>query len=98
VHLATDDRCCQSASATTTAAAASVRADFNNDGFADLAILVQGEDVAGQADAGAVNVLYGSMGKLAGAGSQLFTQNSPGVRDTAETVDGFGTALAATGP
>ena len=37
-----------------------VAADFNNDGFADLAVGVPGEDVGSVVDAGAVNVLYGS--------------------------------------
>jgi hypothetical protein len=34
--------------------------DFNNDGFADLAIGVPGEDVGGVINAGTVNILYGS--------------------------------------
>ena len=33
--------------------------DFNNDGFADLAVGAPGEDVGGVIGAGAVNVLYG---------------------------------------
>ena len=38
----------------------SVFSDFNNDGFADLAVGVPYEDVGAVIDAGAVNVLYGS--------------------------------------
>ncbi|MBD2519357.1 FG-GAP repeat protein, partial [Nostoc sp. FACHB-973] len=34
--------------------------DFNNDGFADLAIGVPGEDVGLISNAGTVNILYGS--------------------------------------
>jgi hypothetical protein len=34
---------------------------------------------------------------LTGAGSQTFTQNSPGVGSTAEEFDSFGFALAASG-
>jgi hypothetical protein len=45
--------------------------------------------------AGAVNVLYGSAAGLTGAGSQVFTQDSPGVPGTAEHDDLFGGALAA---
>jgi FG-GAP repeat len=75
------------------AAAESLQADFNNDGFADLAIGVPGEDVGGIIDAGAVNVLYGGAAGLTGSGSQLFTQNSPGVGSAAEEFDGFGDAL-----
>jgi len=42
----------------------SVFSDFNNDGFADLAIGVRFENVGTVSDAGAVNVLYGSAGGL----------------------------------
>jgi hypothetical protein len=75
------------------AAAGSLQADFNNDGFADLAVGVPFEDVGSVIDAGAVNVLYGSAAGLTGSGSQLFTQNSPGVGSTAEQFDLFGDAL-----
>jgi hypothetical protein len=37
-----------------------ITGDFNNDGFADLAIGVPGESVDSIVDAGAANVLYGS--------------------------------------
>jgi hypothetical protein len=69
--------------------------DFNNDGFADLAIGAPGEGVGGIAGGGAVNVLYGSAGQLTGVGSQLFTQDSPGVGGAAEDGDAFGLMLAA---
>jgi FG-GAP repeat len=68
--------------------------DYNHDGFADLAIGAPGEAVGAIVDAGAVNVLYGSAGKLTGVGSQLFTQDSPGVGSAAESFDFFGTVLA----
>jgi hypothetical protein len=67
--------------------------DFNNDGFIDLAIGVPGEDVGAVADAGAVNVLYGSAAGLSASGAQFFSQNSAGVLGLAETEDGFGSAL-----
>ena len=47
------------------------------------------------ADAGAVNVLLGAAVGLTSTGNQFFDQNSPGVSDSAETNDGFATALAA---
>jgi hypothetical protein len=72
--------------------------DFNNDGFADLAVGVPGEDVGLIRDAGAVNVLYGSASGLTGTGSQIFTQDSPGVPFSAEPGDFFGSALAAGDP
>jgi hypothetical protein len=69
--------------------------DFDGDGFADLAVGVSLEAVGTVVDAGAVNVLYGAAGGLTGAGSQLFTQDSPGVGSSAETEDNFGGVLAA---
>ncbi len=69
--------------------------DFDGDGFADLAVGVSLEDVGAVVDAGAVNVLYGSAGGLTGAGSQLFTQDSPGVVSRTEPHDDFGDVLGA---
>jgi hypothetical protein len=69
--------------------------DFNHDGVADLAIGAPGEEIGGVVGSGAINVLYGSAGKLTGVGSQLFTQDSPGVGGTAEDGDNFGVMLAA---
>src|SRR4029453_12821577 len=77
------------------AAAGSLQADFNNDGFADLAIGVPGESVGSIPCAGAVTGLYGSAAGLTGSGSQLVTQNSAGVGSTAKSDDAFGQALAA---
>jgi hypothetical protein len=71
--------------------------DFNQDGFAELAVGVPREDVGGILNAGAVNVLHGSAGGLSGTGSQFFTQETPGVGDNAEGNDLFGSALAASG-
>jgi len=84
--------------ATTAASAGSLQADFNNDGFADLAVGTPFEDAGTIEDAGAVNVLYGSAAKLTGIGSQIFTQDSSGVGSTAEAFDDFGRPLAASGP
>jgi hypothetical protein len=65
--------------------------DFNNDGFADLAVGASGENVGSAPDAGAVSVLYGSSGGLTTTGGRLFTQ----VGSAAETFDQFGFALSA---
>jgi FG-GAP repeat len=73
--------------------AALAAGDFNGDGFADLAVGVPFE--VGIVRSGAVNVLYGSATGLSGVGSQLWTQNSPGVVDSSEAGDRFGHALAA---
>jgi FG-GAP repeat len=72
--------------------AALASGDFNNDGFADLAVGAPFEDVgASRADAGAVSVLYGSVDGLTATDGQLFTQ----VGSAAEPDDRFGFALAA---
>nr|MBA3754292.1 FG-GAP repeat protein [Nitrospira sp.] len=78
--------------------------NFNNDsgGSDDLAIGVPSEDVqlttvVEITDAGAVNVIYGSQsqGGLSVIDNQLWTQESPGIQDSAEEGDKFGSALAA---
>ena len=74
---------------------AEVRADFNGDGFDDLAVGVPGEDIGTINSAGAVNVIYGSSGGLSCGGNQFWHQDSSGILDTAEASDQFGDALAA---
>ena len=69
----------QPSGAATATAVASAGADFDNDGFADLAASAPAEDVGSVFNAGAVS-----------AGGRLFTQNSPGVPGTAEDFDSFG--------
>ena len=64
--------------------------DLNGDGFDDLAIGAPGEDSA----AGVVHVLYGSSAGLTVTGGQLWSQDSAGVSDSAET----GTGSAARSP
>ena len=72
-----------------------IAADFDGDGFADVAIGVTGEATSGKESAGAVNVLYGSANGLLGAGSQLWHQDVPGVAERAEIYDQFGFDLGA---
>jgi hypothetical protein len=77
-----------------------VEADFNGDGFADLAVGVPGETVGNADTAGAVNVIYGSRVGLSAAGNQIWTQGADGVdslqtRGVAEAGDAFGWAVAA---
>jgi hypothetical protein len=85
------------AAAPTAQAAIEVRADFNGDGFDDLAIGVPGETVSGDASAGAVNVIYGRASDgLSPVGNQFWFQDLPGiVRELSEPGDVFGAALAA---
>ena len=68
--------------------------DFNGDGFDDLAIGTSGEDIGAAADAGAVNLLRGSAAGLTAVGNQLGHQDTPGILETAESGDAFGSALA----
>jgi len=76
-------------------AAFSIRADFDGDGFADLAIGVSWEDVGSVTDAGAVNIMYGTSGGLHAAGDQIWDQDDLSA-DTngSEERDYFGQALA----
>ena len=70
-------------------------ADFNGDGYADLAIGISGEDVGEIEDAGSVNVLNGSASGLTAENSQIWFQDQPGVEGTSEAGDYFGSSLAA---
>lgn len=74
---------------------AAVSADFNGDGFADLAVGVPEEAIGARSGAGAVVVLYGSRRGLRSSGSRMFSQAAAGVPGTAEAYDLFGGALAA---
>jgi hypothetical protein len=80
--------------ASSASAAGAKRADYNGDGFTDLAIGVPGEDLGAVTDAGAVNVLYGSATGLRSTGNQFWSQNSPGVPSDAENGGLFGATLA----
>ncbi len=70
--------------------------DFNNDGFADLVIAVEQEDIGSIVDAGAVNVIYGSASGLSATAKpdEFWSQNTANVEDTAQQLDRFGTALS----
>jgi hypothetical protein len=72
-----------------------VAADFDADGYADLAIGAPMEDLRGAPDAGVVHVLYGSPDGLTADGSQVWDQASPGVADRPEARDQLGRSLTA---
>src|SRR5262249_49858421 len=72
----------------------SVRADFNGDGFADLAIGAPYADINGVEDAGSVTILYGSQFQLTATNYQLWTRDQIGGPGSAQPFDSFGTALA----
>ena len=63
--------------------------DFNGDGFEDLAVGVPGEN----AGRGAVNVIYGSSGRLSTSGNQSWTQEQGDNTGGAERGNGYGSAL-----
>lgn len=65
--------------------------DFNGDCFADAAVGVPFDDVAGVVDAGSVHVFYGS--PLGLAVDEVWHQDSAGVVGTAAAGDRFGHAL-----
>ena len=67
--------------------------DFNKDRFDDLAIGVPFEDVGTNPDAGAVNVLYGTVNGLKAKGNQLWHQDKKGIGEKVAEEDRFGSAL-----
>jgi hypothetical protein len=69
------------------------RGDYNGDGFHDLAIDVRDESVGAASGAGAINVLYGTAAGISAGNDELWTQDSPGILDQADTGDYFGSAL-----
>jgi FG-GAP repeat len=70
-------------------------ADFDGDGFADLAIGSPGETVGRVPWAGLVTMLKGSSTGLTAAHSQVWTQHTKGVPGASERYDQFGQSLAA---
>jgi hypothetical protein len=71
--------------------------NFDGDAYDDLAVGVPNENILGAsgsiADAGAVNVLYGSSLGPIGSRDQFWHQNVVGVEEVAEGNDLFGTEL-----
>lgn len=68
--------------------------DFNGDFYDDLAVGVPGENIEGEDDAGAVNVLYGSADGVCETGDDYWHQNVANVDGECEENDQFGAALA----
>ncbi|MEU9136003.1 FG-GAP-like repeat-containing protein [Streptomyces sp. NPDC048404] len=72
----------------------SVRADFNGDGYTDIAVAAPWGTVGGYARAGYVSVVYGSSTGLDTKHRQLISQNTTGIPGAAETSDYFGWGLS----
>ncbi|MET8726597.1 FG-GAP-like repeat-containing protein [Streptomyces parvus] len=69
------------------------RADFNGDGYPDLAFAAPGATVKGFKGAGYVGVAYGSRNGVENSAKRVFTQASAGVPGTPEAGDAFGTTV-----
>ncbi|MGQ4374720.1 FG-GAP-like repeat-containing protein [Streptomyces sp. SAS_267] len=87
------------AAGTASAGATSVRADFDGDGYTDLAVAapwgrIGGSNGAGYAGAGYVSVVYGSSKGLDTRHRQLISQDTPGIPGAAESDDWFGWGLS----
>jgi hypothetical protein len=65
-------------------------ADFDDDGYSDVAIGAPLESFSGQYRAGAVNVIRGAVGGLTPSGNQLWTEDSPSVLGVADDSELFG--------
>src|SRR5919109_4526849 len=65
-------------------------ADFDGDGYDDLAVGAPFEDVGTERNAGAVTVLFGSPGGLSPEGAQVLTEDEAGVAGDAEAGDQLG--------
>ncbi|MGY0021319.1 FG-GAP-like repeat-containing protein [Streptomyces sp. YJ-C3] len=79
----------------TAAAATPLHADFNGDGFTDLAVGVPSATVNGKAKAGYVNVVWGGVNGLGPDGSTgIISQSYRAVPGTPEAGDRFGSAVA----
>lgn len=82
------------APAATAARTKQYTADFNGDGFGDVAFAAPYAKVGGKGMAGYVAVLYGTENGLDPAQRTVLSQNTAGVPGTAKAEDSFGEALA----
>jgi hypothetical protein len=68
--------------------------DFDDNGFDDLAVGVPGETVGAAAEAGAVQMFYGTAAGLSTNTSQFLTETMVPGSNGPESFEGFGSALA----
>jgi hypothetical protein len=76
------------------AAAGYAYADFDNNGFGDLAIASPGEAIGSVRDAGAVHIFYGTQAGFRTSVSQLVHQGTANVEGVPQSGDHFGQSLA----
>ena len=67
--------------------------NFGRTAQADLAVGVPSEDLSTLIDAGVVHAVYGSATGLAPATFQVWSQNTAGIKDSAESGDRFGQSI-----
>ncbi|MBA3552528.1 MAG: FG-GAP repeat protein [Actinobacteria bacterium] len=68
--------------------------DWDADGIQDLAVGITGDHVSGMEGAGSINILYGTSTGLSAQDSQLWNQDSQGVKESADASENFGWDLA----
>jgi hypothetical protein len=68
--------------------------DYDGNGFDDLAVGVPTENLANGVDAGAVNVIYGSVSGLIAAGDDFWNQDVTDIKNKVEDSDWFGYRVA----
>jgi hypothetical protein len=71
--------------------------DFDDDGYADLAAGVPYDLAGGQSQAGAVNLIYGSLFGLSSDGNQILSRESLADDGLSQANAHFGYSLAAAG-
>ncbi|MEU6141306.1 FG-GAP-like repeat-containing protein [Streptomyces sp. NPDC047081] len=76
------------------AAPASVREDFNGDGYGDLVVGAPGATVAGHAKAGYVTVMYGGPHGLSVTRRTVITRSTDGIPGSAASGEGFGAQVS----
>jgi hypothetical protein len=70
-------------------------ADFNSDGYPDLAVGAPFEDIGAVNSAGAIQIINGGAAGLTTVGNSVWHQDTAGIADTAEAGDTFGYRLRA---
>ena len=68
--------------------------DLDSDGYADLVVGSDAEAIGSRKHAGRVTVVYGGKKGYRTSGNKVYDQSTKGVPGTAESGDGFGTAVS----